>query len=297
MKMSQSGQSREDDRNDSGRRGRSSQEGDEGTSSHLGSHDFPPPPPIGTEHQPTAVGPVDASGLPRSPQAEGPALAPRRSRSLKVLGVLLIVLGALVALAAATQFGRTAQDGLFIVVLVLAAGTLAGGVHLVRHGWWAGHDVRNVIAVLPPAILISLVVIGRVAGGDAPRPVDDFSRVFAAVSDYRLTATSVWADYVDPQVSARRWVRTVDETMPSLEASLVTIDAEVARIQDVDVWGDLKALADLLDDELSVMVDLRSAVARQDLRAELAANRRLVQVQHESAQLARRLLSESGPPS
>jgi hypothetical protein len=144
---------------------------DDGTSSYPASQDFPPPPLIRTEHEQTAVGPGDAGGLPPSPiEAEGPAPAPRRPRFLKVVGVLLIILGALLLLAAPIQFGRTPQDGPVILVLVLAVGTLAGGVHFVRHGWWSGHDVRNVIAVLPPAVLIALVVLGIVAGGDSPRP-------------------------------------------------------------------------------------------------------------------------------
>jgi hypothetical protein len=267
---------------------------DDGTSSYPASQDFPPPPLIGAEHEPTAVGPGDAGGLPPSPiEAEGPAPAPRRSRILKVVGVLLIVLGALLLLAAPSQFGRI-QDGPLIVMMILAVGTLAGGVHFVRHGWWTGHDVRNVIAVLPPAVLIALVVVGNVAGGGAPRPFDDLSRALAAGSDYRLTAGSVWADYADPQVSAKRWVRTVDEAMPSLETSLATLHAEIARIQDVDMRADWEALADLLDEELSLIVDIRNAVDRLDVRAERAAQRRLLEVQHEGAELVRRLLSESG---
>lgn len=206
----------------------------------------------------------------------------------------MIVLGALLLLAAPGEFGRTSQDGPLIFVLVLVVGTMAGGVHLVRHGWWTGHDVRNVIAVLPPVILIALVVLGIVAGGGEPRPFDDLSRVLAAGSDYRLSAGAVWADYADPQVSARRWVRTVDEAMPSLEASLTSLHAEIARIEDVDIRADWEALADLLDEELTLMADIRSAVDRLDEKAERAANRRLLEIQHEGAELVRRLLSGSG---
>jgi len=206
----------------------------------------------------------------------------------------MIVLGALLLLAAPGEFGRTPQDGPLIFVLVLVVGTVAGGVHLVRHGWWTGHDVRNVVAVLPPVILIALVVLGIVAGGGEPPPSDDVYRALSAGSDYRLAAGAVWADYADPQVSARRWVRTVDEAMPSLEASLTTLHAEIARIQDVDIRADWEALADLLDEELSLMADIRSAVDRLDAKAERAANRRLLEIQHEGAELVRRLLSESG---
>jgi hypothetical protein len=270
---------------------------DDGTSSHPGSQDFPPPPLIWAEQGPTAVRTGDAGRLPPSPvDAQGSAPAPRRSRILKVVGVLLIVLGALLLLGGPSQIGRI-QDGPLIVMMILAVGTLAGGVHFVRHGWWTGHDVRNVFAVLPPAILIALVAMGHLAGGGELRPSDDLSRALAAGSDYRLTAGSVWADYADPHVSAKRWVRTVDEAMPSLETSLATLHAEIARIQDVEMRADWEALADLLDEELSLMVDIRSAVNRLDVRAELAANRRLLELQHEGAELVRRLLSESAQPS
>jgi hypothetical protein len=268
---------------------------DQGTSSHPGSRGSPPPTPIGTEPPPTVVGPVEAGGPTSSPSdAEVPAPAPRRSRSLQVVGVLLIVLGAFFSLAAVVQFGRTPQDGPVIVALVLAVGTFAGGVHFVRHGWWSGHDVRNVLAVLPPAVLISIIVLGMVAGGGTPPPGDDLSRVFEAASDYRLSAADVWADYADPEISARRWVRTVDESMPSLEAALRTLNAEVAQIQNEDERADWEALAQLLDDELGVIVDLRGAVARLDVGAERTAQRRLLEVQRETAELIRRLVSESG---
>jgi hypothetical protein len=268
---------------------------DEGISSDPVTQDFPPPPLIGAEHEATAVRTGDAGRLPPPPvEDQGPAPSPRRFRILKVVGVLMIVLGALLLLAAPGEFGRTPQDGPVIFVLVLVVGTLAGGVHLVRHGWWTGHDVRNVIAVLPPFILIALVVLGIVAGGGEPRAVDDLSRVFSAAKDYRLSTGPVWADYADPQISARRWVRTVDETMPSLEASLAALDAEVARIQDAEVRADCEAVADLLDDELSALVDIRSAVDQLDVRAEQVAWRRLLEVQHEGAELIRRLVSESG---
>lgn len=264
---------------------------DDGTSSYPASQHFPPPPLIGAEQGPTAVRTGDAS-LPPSPlEAQGPAPSPRRSRLLKVVGVLMIVLGVLLLLAGPSQIGRV-QDGPLIVMMILAVGTLAGGVHLVRHGWWAGHDVRNVIAILPPIVLIALVAVGHLAGSS--EPPDDIYRALSAGSDYRLAAGSVWADYADPQVSAKRWVRTVDEVMPSLEASLTTLHAEVARIQDADIRADWEALADVLDEELSLLADIRSAVDRLDVRAERAANRRLLEIQHEGAELVRRLLSESG---
>lgn len=254
---------------------------DEGISSYPATHEFPPPPPSG---------PGNADGPATSP----PAPARRGTRLLKVVGVLLIGLGALSLLGAFTQLGEAPQDGRFTILLVLGVGTLAGGVHFVRHGWWAGHDVRNVVAILPPAILISMVAIGIVLGGGASRPLDDLSRLFAAASDYRLTAATVWTDYADPKVSARRWIRTVDEAMPSMETSLATLDAEVARIQDVDVRGAWEEMAALLDDELRVLVDMRSAVDGLDVRAERAAQRRLLELEREGADLIRRLLSGSG---
>lgn len=82
--------------------------------------------------------------------------------------------------------------------------------------------------------------------------------------------------------------------MPSLEASLTSLHAEIARIEDVDIRADWEALADLLDEELTLMADIRSAVDRLDVKAERAANRRLLEIQHEGAELVRRLLGGSG---
>jgi hypothetical protein len=82
--------------------------------------------------------------------------------------------------------------------------------------------------------------------------------------------------------------------MPWLEASLATLHAEGAPNPGRRRARDWESLADLLDEELSVIVDIRSAVDRLDVRAERAANRRLLEIQHEGAELIRRPLSESG---
>lgn len=194
-----------------------------------------------------------------------------------------------------TQPGRSLSDTGPLVMLVLASGTLSGGFYFYRYGWRKGHDFANVMAVLPAAVLIVLFAIGALYRATNPSP-DDLSQVFASASEYRTVSASVWADYADPAVTAESWVRTVDENMPTMQAAVDAVDAEVATIQDDELRAEMQAFTVLLADELGIMVDLRNAVASGNREAELAAHRRLAELERERARVTQLLLSKDGAP-
>jgi hypothetical protein len=78
------------------------------------------------------------------------------------------------------------------------------------------------------------------------------------------------------------------------QCQLHAFKAEVANIQEDELRADYEAVADLLADDLSIMLDLRNAVASGDRKAARAALRRAAELQRERARVTQLLLN--GPP-
>jgi hypothetical protein len=231
---------------------------------------------------------------------------PLKSRTssllLKLVGALMVVLGGLLLLGAGNVYrtNRYSVSGSRLeVMVVLALATMFGGRHLYRNGWQKGHDVANVLAVVPAAVLLVLFTIAALDRPSAPsrskqHDLSVLSETFVSAGEYRAVAASVWADYTDPAVTAGSWVRSVDKHMPTVQSAVDAVDAKVATIQDDETRAKLQAFSGLLSEELGLLVDLQNAVASRDPEAELAAHRRISELLRKSARVGQELLGEDG---
>ena len=62
--------------------------------------------------------------------------------------------------------------GLYLMIL-LCAGSVAGGLYLYKKGWQQGHDFVNVMSILPAAVLVVLIAFGALAQATRHNPPTD----------------------------------------------------------------------------------------------------------------------------
>ena len=264
--------------------------------------DLPAPPDeirsSGAEQQHITIAPADlmqpgvSSALPPQPKQR-----PSRrttSRLFKVFGTIEVVLaGLLLWSLVASYANETVSSPTFGIFAVMLLAAVVGGIHFYRKGWQSGHDARNVMAVLPAAVLVVLFTMGAVESA-TQAPADDLTDVLAAADAYRSASNLIWIDYLDPEVSADSWVRTVDTHMPAMQRALDAVNAEVSSVQDDELRAKFQAFADVLREEVDLLTDLRNAVANHDRQAELAANRRISDLQSERLRVIQDLAGENG---
>ena len=113
-----------------------------------------------------ASGPPQSPGLPERPDATtAAATRPSPRTGAKVAGILLGVFGGLLVLGAIADLHKPEfafESWALYVVIVLAVATALGGWNLRMNGWRAGHDLANVLSVLPAAVLVVMMVLGVV---------------------------------------------------------------------------------------------------------------------------------------
>jgi hypothetical protein len=126
-----------------------------------GSHDLPARPDVVP-----SLGPAQAPAA-TSKQAPG--------KLARVGGAVMGILGGLLMFAGFSELSKpeyTNKTGLYLVILLCAA-SVVGGRHLYKKGWQQGHDLANVMSVLPAAVLVVLITFGAIAQGTRHKPPTD----------------------------------------------------------------------------------------------------------------------------
>jgi hypothetical protein len=110
--------------------------------------------------------PSPGHGIPQRPDETAvPPTPSSPSRGAKVAGVLLGVFGGLLVLGAIADLHKPEfafDTWALYVVITLAIASALGGWNLRTRGWRPGHDLANVLSVLPAAVLVVLIVLGAV---------------------------------------------------------------------------------------------------------------------------------------
>jgi hypothetical protein len=113
-----------------------------------------------------ASGPSPTPGVPERPDATAiAATRPSPGTGAKVAGILLGVFGALLIVGAIADLHKPEfafESWALYVVIALAVGTAIGGWNILRNGWRSGHELANVLSVVPAAVLVVLIVLGVV---------------------------------------------------------------------------------------------------------------------------------------
>lgn len=118
----------------------------------------------------------------------------------------------------------------------------------------------------------------RAFGAEEPLSGHD-EAVFSTLHDhlrrYNHAYLPLLIDYLDPGVSARKWVRTAGGHIREMRLAATAMRTDIVSVEDDGLRGTLLPLADVLEDEVAAFTELRLAVAGLDIEAERRAMRQV----------------------
>jgi hypothetical protein len=92
------------------------------------------------------------------------------------VGAVMVVFGVLVTAGglsriASPEYADNRATDLFLIALCL--GTIVGGGYLFSKGWRSGHEVANVLSILPAAVLLAMIAFGVIVVATQHGPPTD----------------------------------------------------------------------------------------------------------------------------
>lgn len=127
---------------------------------------------MGTSHSVPARPDLTVS----SEQVGRPAPTAGSSKRAKVAGLIMMVLGGLLTLGGFSNLTNrkyASEKPAYYLMIFLSVATVAGGFYLYKKGWQQGHDIKNVLSVLPGAVLVVLIAFGAIASAVHHTPPTD----------------------------------------------------------------------------------------------------------------------------
>lgn len=132
---------------------------------------------------------------------------------------------------------------------------------------------------------------GRLSAHDE----DAMGRLSALVQGWNTAAEPFTRDYIDPNVSAERWVREATGHIRGMQSSVEDLRAMIFSIQDAGLRQALLPFVDARQEQFGAVVDLHNSVARGDSAGEDAALKRLQDATSRGQELVLSLLDRIRP--
>jgi hypothetical protein len=115
------------------------------------------------------------------------------------------------------------------------------------------------------------------------------------VQRFNAATLPLMEDYLDPTVSAQRWVRTAEEHIAEMRASIAAMHADILSLEDPGLRSTMGVFPEVLGEQLAAITELRLAVADQDLAAGKAALRHLQRATTQRQEVGLELLDQLRP--